>query len=135
MANDKKENSEGPTSSLTDASGDPSVRQLSLEKDVGSVWADSIPSGTQSNVVLTKKKSIFTFAEDDMTILHGEGKWGSMEGEITIFVRRPTNKPANFAVVATVSASKVQMNEVFQDASLVKELESQIVSPDLFCLN
>jgi len=114
------------TSKITDATGDASVAQLSVEKDVGSVWADSLPPGIHSNVVLKSKKFVLNLTEEKEFILQAGGQWGSMEGDITLYLQRPQDQPTSFVLVSSVSA--VRMNEVFQDAGLVKDVETQLVS-------
>lgn len=112
------------SSTIRDDTGDISTAQLNVDKDLGHAWAGSFPAGTHSNVVL-KSKDYFQVIDNAM-VLQADGRWGRMEGGITVYLQRPEGQPSSFVVA--LFASDLRAADVFQDISLVKEIEAQLVS-------
>lgn len=114
-----------PQSTLIDSTGD-SLVGGALNDGVTNAWSDVLPSGTRSDVVLEQKQCVLAIPQENATILALGGKWGSMEGDVVLYVCRPPGKSSNFAVVTSVST--LDAGDIFEDAKVAAEVNAHLVS-------
>ncbi|KAJ3503623.1 hypothetical protein NMY22_g18187 [Coprinellus aureogranulatus] len=108
-----------PAPSPTSTTGDPTIADSLKNDGVSTVWADTIPAGTRADVTLQGKRYALAIQQDNSTIISVDGRWGSLQGNVVLYLRRPQGQDVNFAVIT--SASALNAANVFDAPSLLRK--------------